>query len=204
MEVGMKFREISFLIAAALLPFFASAADPVPAAGGAGASPAAPESNAAAAAAAATSTLDDLISNLSLGIAVIGFTKPEIVSATIENKTVRVTEKRSMRAGPWLQTGYVWPGNKNSVGWGFFVGAEVLSGNKLINAVGIGPLIQIKRGTEKEGKKPINLGIGLQWSTMQVLGNGQKEDQQVPDGTEAIRYKTITRPGVVINFSMDL
>jgi hypothetical protein len=147
---------------------------------------------------------DDLVSNLSLGIAVIGMSKPEIVTATIENGIVRVVEKRSMRASPWLQTGYVWPGNGNSVSWGFFVGAEVLSGNKLINAVGIGPLMQIKRSDGSNGKKPINLGVGIHWSTMQVLGNGLSEDQKVPEGTETIRYKSITKPGVVINFSMDL
>lgn len=201
MEINMKAYLYSILVLASLSPVLChSAPDPAaPAAKSPGGKTEDVTQNLAP-----NGTIEELMSNLSLGIAVIGFTKPEIVSATIENKFVRVTEKRSMRAGPWLQTGYVWPGNKNSVGYGFFVGAEVLSGNKLINAVGIGPLIQIKRGSDKDGKKPINLGFGLQWSTMQVLGNGIEEDKEVPSGTEAIRFKTITRPGVVVNFSMDL
>jgi hypothetical protein len=147
---------------------------------------------------------DDFWKNLSLGLAVISSTKPEIVSATVENGIVRVTEKRSMRAVPWLQTGLV--SDRDFLGGklGMFLGAEVLSGDKLINAIGIGPMIQLKRGNSEEGKKPINLGIGVQWSTMQVLGNGFEEDKPKPAGTEAVRFKKITKPGIVINFSMDL
>src|SRR5689334_117833 len=46
----------------------------------------------------------DVLENLGLGIAVFGLQDEEIVKATIENNILRVTEKRKMRAGPWLQT----------------------------------------------------------------------------------------------------
>jgi hypothetical protein len=150
---------------------------------------------------AITDKQTELLDNLSVGIAVLALHKPEIVSATIEGGIVRVTEKRSMRPGFWLQTGYTWPSEKSKhLFYGFFVGAQVTE-SKLFNAVGIGPLVKVDRGV---GKRPIFLGLGVQWSSMQMLGNGLKEDQAAPASVESIRYKQVTRPGLVVCFSMDL
>lgn len=138
------------------------------------------------------------ISNFSGGIAAFTLSKPEIVNATIENGIVRVTEKRSFRAGPWLQANWVHgtkDDNAKEVAWGLFVGTEISNENKIFRSIGIGVLMQFRRGKDN---LPINLGIGPQWTSIQVLGSGLIDNQSVPTGVESIRYRTETHPGVVM------
>jgi len=131
--------------------------------------------------------------SFSVGLATFGTGKREIVAATIENGVVRVTEERSFRAQPWLQANYA---AKEAGGFGFFVGVEVSGENKLIRSVGIGPLWQFI--DKSSTKRVINLGIGVQWTSIQVLGDGFSENQPAPAGVTAVRYKTETQPGPVI------
>lgn len=142
--------------------------------------------------------------NMTAGIAAFYLGKKnEIVDATIENGIVRVKEKRSMRAGPWLQTTWVsdvW--SSTSVRPGFFLGAE-LGGDNLVRSVGTGFNFQF-RVSPKEPKGAINVGLGIHWTTIQVLGAGLVENQQVDPGTESIRYRKESQPGVVVNVSFTL
>jgi hypothetical protein len=147
-----------------------------------------------------------VFSNLNAGIAVLHLGSDEIVDATIENHIVRVKEKRRVRAGPWLQTTWVNDGNKCPSEWikcGIFLGAE-LGGDNLVKSVGTGFVLQFRRKDEngmQTTKGAINLGIGLHWTTVQLLGSGLEENKPVDEGIESIRYRNETRRGVVINVS---
>ena len=146
--------------------------------------------------------------NLTAGIGVFSLGKKgEVVDATIENGIVRVKEKRSMRAGPWLQTTWIYdkPEEKPPFAkFGIFLGAE-LGGDNLVKSVGTGLVLQLRRLDETTGlsttKGAINIGIGVHWTTIQVLGSGLVENGAVPVGTESIRYRKESQPGAVINVS---
>lgn len=146
--------------------------------------------------------------NLTAGIGVFSLGKKgEVVDATIENGIVRVKEKRSMRAGPWLQTTWIYdkPEEKRPFAkFGIFLGAE-LGGDNLVKSVGTGVVLQLRRLDETTGlstmKGAINIGIGVHWTTIQVLGSGLVENSAVPVGTESIRYRKESQPGAVINVS---
>jgi hypothetical protein len=148
-----------------------------------------------------------VFSNLNAGIAVFHLGSDEIVDATIENHIVRVKEKRRVRAGPWLQTTWVKdsPGgcSRKWIKCGIFLGAE-LGGDNLVKSVGTGVVLQFRRvdeNGEQTTKGAINLGIGLHWTSVQLLGAGLVENEPIGEGIESIRYRNETRRGVVINVS---
>lgn len=147
----------------------------------------------------------------SLGVGLSGDLEGEsrVESAEVVNGIVRVTEESSFQPRIILETHYLFPlgatekGQPTGVTWGHgpFVGIQS-SGNEVIESFSLGYMHGWRRDPAKSAS--FNVGLGAIYDhKVQVLGDGLKANEPLPDGETEIRFKTEGRWGalVMVSFS---
>ena len=114
--------------------------------------------------------------------------------------TVRITKERSVVPAVMLESHYfITRGDKPMWGAGPFAGI-LSSGEKVIDAFGIGLMIGGRRS--KDQPQSFNLGLGVIWEPeIQRLGEGFEEGKAPPGNETEIRYKTEAAVGTLLIIS---
>lgn len=160
------------------------------------------------------------LSDLPLG-AGIGFTydlgrRDRIREAVLsETGLVRVSRTENVRARIVFDAHYFFKprgsflGLENTVDknnkltnaeWGFGPFVAVQPGtDEVIDAIGGGLMLGLKRKSEADDPSSFNIGIGVMYDlNAQVLGDGIVENQALPEGEKQIRYENTSQSGLLL------
>lgn len=91
--------------------------------------------------------------------------------------------------------------NKQHITWGHgpFVAIQAGSDDSIINAVGFGWMIGLKRNDKPESTRSFNVGLGfIVDPSVKVLGDGFKANRAPPPGESVVRYRTTAQGGVLL------
>jgi hypothetical protein len=145
--------------------------------------------------------------NLGIGLSLtidIGF-KGRVKSASVVNGVVRVDSENNDVPRVLLETHYfflpgkdIWGVKQGNWGVGPFLAIQSGSDN-VIQSYGMGVMLGFKRTSDKDSSSSFNIGLGAMCDpNVQVLGDGIEENQPLPAGETAVRYKTTSKWGVVL------
>jgi len=111
---------------------------------------------------------------------------------------VRVTEEDVSLARVILETHYFFPVN-DRIGFGPFI-ALMPGTQTVIDAIGAGVMLGLKREKDApSSSSSFNIGAGVIVDPkVQVLGDGIVENQALPAGETAIRYKSTSQVGILV------
>jgi hypothetical protein len=163
-----------------------------------------------------TKTIDpnELLKKLNFGVAfgVSRLSQPDIVEAvaekTVEDQketyTFRVTDSQQYRRELWLETHYLldyFCVGERPVGHGPFVAANLVGDGGILSSFALGYLLAFKQDNDRNSNSSLNFGIGLQSSSLNVIGDGLEENKPLPPGVTEPRLKKVDDFGVVLMIS---
>lgn len=132
---------------------------------------------------------------------------PEIENAEIVNGVVRVTEEQEDVPRIMLETHYFFIPKRTFLravevgkwGWGPFIGIQ--SGEEeTIRALAAGLMIGFRKG--EDAKNSWNFGVGRMFETnVKHLGSGIRENEPLPNGETAIRFRTESEQAIGLVWS---
>jgi len=124
-----------------------------------------------------------------------------VVSASVVNGIVRVTEERNDIARIMLESHYFFTYTKNPNriwGHGPFIAIQPGS-NEIVESIAFGWMFGIKRAEGGADTSSWNIGFGAVVDpSVQVLGDGIEKNQPLPPGETEVRYKKESQWGVLI------
>lgn len=163
-------------------------------------------SYALSASATATGAANDLSGfkfGVALGVALDQGDEDPVEKAQVVNGIIRVDKDNETVARFMLETHFFFKtdlkflGEVDEKNWGHgpFVAFQPGSNNSLIDSVGIGWMIGFKRS---DSSNSWNFGVGVIVDPdAQILGDGLKANQPLPEGETNIRYKTTDQWGAL-------
>ena len=84
---------------------------------------------------------------------------------------------------------------QKNFGIGSFVALQP-GGEKVIDAIGLGVMVGLRRGTDRASS--FNLGVGIFYDVdTRILGNGFVEDQPPPAGETEVRFRRQSQSGLL-------
>lgn len=115
-----------------------------------------------------------------------------VKAASLANGIVRVDTEHNDVARIMLESHYFFTPEKKLMGkqwgWGPFVSLQPGS-DQIIEAVGLGVMLGLKRNTDTNDTSSWNIGIGAVTDpNVKVLGDGIAKNQPLPTGESEIRY----------------
>ena len=123
-----------------------------------------------------------------------------VIEATIDkDRIVRILKEKNKIPRVLLESHYFKANNKDNptMGWGPFIALQPGT-DQVIDAIGMGLMIGLKRNDDKNDKSSFNLGLGyISDPSVKILGDGIKKNQALPDGDTEIRYKETSQSGVL-------
>ncbi|MCI5167097.1 MAG: hypothetical protein D3903_13635 [Candidatus Electrothrix sp. GM3_4] len=152
----------------------------------------------------------ELLGGFNFGIA-LGLTmdvgsNESVESAEVVNGIVRVTKEENDVPRIMLETHYfftpdyeLWDHDQGEWGVGPFVGIQNGS-NEIIEYIGAGVMIGFRRTNQSTDSFNIGLGVVLDPS-VKILGDGIEENQLLPTGETAVRYKETSQLGLLAMIS---
>jgi hypothetical protein len=153
--------------------------------------------------------------NFGVGIALTGDVGDnEVVrEAAVVNGIVRVTDEDDHQVRIMFETHYFFPQNytmpllnKEARTWGFGPFIAFQPGeDQIITSVGMGVMLGFKRSANDNGAgDSFNMGLGVFVEpNSQILGEGLRANEPLPEGETEIRYKEESQVswGVITSFS---
>ncbi|RWX47009.1 hypothetical protein H206_03112 [Candidatus Electrothrix aarhusensis] len=152
----------------------------------------------------------ELLGGFNFGIA-LGLTmdigsNERVESAEVVNGIVRVTKEENDVPRIMLETHYFFTPdyellNHDQGEWGIgpFVGIQNGS-NEIIEYIGAGVMLGFRRTSESTDSFNIGIGVVLDPS-VKILGDGIEENQPLPTGETAVRYKETSQLGLLAMIS---
>jgi hypothetical protein len=135
----------------------------------------------------------------------------DIISTTLENNVIRVTDGDKTSLGFWLETHYFFglddgvtakDGSKiHKYGLGPFVAAQASSDNKVIKSLGLGVMLGLRR--TENSTNSFNIGVGYAATQINVLTDGLTVNEVLPSGVTTVNTKTkiVGAPFVITSFA---
>lgn len=171
-----------------------------------GAEAAAPAAPASSGTTADTKALERL--GFGLGIGVSFLDESDILETTVANGVIRVTDSEKVKRDAWLETHYTFDNISEWMGWnylapGIFVGVQVAGSGGTFDGISAGLLMSWKRTPigDSKSKQAFNIGAGWVNRKIRVLGDGMVENEPLPAGEEAVRYRKKDSSGWMLMFS---
>jgi hypothetical protein len=143
---------------------------------------------------------------IALGLTMDIGSDESVESAEVVNGIVRVTKEENNVPRIMLETHYfftpdhqLWAHDQGEWGIGPFVGIQNGS-NEIIEYIGAGVMIGFRRTNQSTDSFNIGLGVVLDPS-VKILGDGIEENQALPTGETAVRYKETSQMGLIAMIS---
>ncbi len=116
-----------------------------------------------------------------------------------ENGVVRISKESNDIPRIMLESHYFFTCSDSTTrGYGPFIALQPGT-EEIIEAVGIGFMVGLKRSTDPEDKSSWNIGVGAVVDpAVRVFGEGIVKDQPLPSGETNIRYQETSQFGVLL------
>lgn len=143
-----------------------------------------------------------------IGIGNTWLSRENVREAVVTDGIVRVTESEREQRAFWLETHYLfdsWPKNWNYVSHGPMVAAQFNGDRGIFSALAFGYMLSFKRTrkSDRTSNAAFNVGLAYAGTRIQQFGNGLTEDEALPAGEMAVRYRSRDTGGVLLLISFN-